>query len=124
MHVTIYLKIMGALFILAVGLPLLIAPLRWARLMRWHLPGHADLTNYFGRCLGAVVTSISALYLGYADSPHLQPFMLELLIAAFGLMVLVHVWGFIRRTQPWTETAEIPLYLALSVYAGLLRFSA
>lgn len=121
MQAALYLKIMGGLFIVAVGLPLLLAPLRWARLMRWNIPASVDLTNYFGRCLGAVVTSISALYLRYADLPHLQGFMLELLILAFGLMVLVHIWGFIRRTQPWTETAEIPLYLGLTVWAIYLR---
>ena len=51
-----------------------------------------------------------------------NPAMLELLLMAFGLMVLVHAWGFLQRAQPWTETAEIPVYFALAAYAAALRF--
>ena len=122
MTTPVYLKSMAVLFTLAIGLPLLIAPLSWGRLMRWKIPGDTDLTNYFGRCLGAVVTAISVLYFRYADNPALHAFMLELLLAAFGLMVVVHMWGFLKRAQPWTETAEIPVYFALAAYAAALRF--
>jgi hypothetical protein len=45
-------------------------------------------------------------------------------LAAFTFMVLVHLWGFIRKTQPWTEHAEIPVYLALAVYTAVLRLSS
>lgn len=122
MHTVIYLKTMAILFTLAIGLPLLVAPLFWARLMRWKIPDDTDLTYYFGRCLGAVVTAISVLYFLHASNPALHAFMLELLLAAFGLMVVVHMWGFLKRTQPWTETAEIPVYFVLAAIAAVLRF--
>ncbi len=122
MSAVIYLKTMSILFTLAIGLPLLIVPLSWARLMRWQIPADTDLTNYFGRCLGAVVTAIAFLVFVYADKGALHAFMLELLLGAFALMVAVHVWGFLKRAQPWTETAEIPLYLLLSLSAAGFRF--
>ena len=122
MTIPIYLKSMAVLFTLAIGLPLLFAPLGWAKLMRWQLPAELDLTNYFGRCLGAVVTAISVTYFRFAENAALHHLMLELLLAAFGLMVFVHVWGAIRRTQPWTETAEIPVYFLLSAAAAAFRW--
>jgi len=123
MPVTIYLKAIGILFSLAIGLPLLIIPLHWARVMRWQIPADTHLTVYFGRCLGAVVVVISGMYIRYADQAMFHAFLLEMLLAAFTFMVLVHLWGFIRKTQPWTEHAEIPVYLGLAVYTAVLRFT-
>jgi hypothetical protein len=37
------------------------------------------------------------------------------------LMTGVHVWGAVRREQPWTETAEIPLYAGLAVLAWVAQ---
>lgn len=122
MGTEIYLKSMAGLFFLAIGMPLILAPLLWARLMRWNVPETKDLTNYFGRCLGSVVTAICIIYWRYAGDATLHPLMLELLLVAFGLMVAVHIWGAITRTQPWTETAEIPAYFALSSLAAAFRW--
>jgi hypothetical protein len=40
-----------------------------------------------------------------------------------GLMTLVHIWGAIRRIQPWTEHAEIIMYGAVTILAIWIRLS-
>ena len=41
-------------------------------------------------------------------------------VAGF-LLGAVHIWGALRREQPWTETAEIPLYVGLGALALWIR---
>jgi hypothetical protein len=104
-------------FALAYALPLLLTPLAWARRVGWRIPADKDLTVYFGRCVGGVASAIVVTSFLAAAHPeqHVLLFRLIALVGAF--MVAVHVWGAIERTQPWLETAEIPLYAALTVVA-------
>jgi hypothetical protein len=115
---------MAALFGLAFALPLLLVPMRWARWFRWKLPAEGHLTEYFGRCLGAVAVAIVVACVRAAPAPAANLPLFELVIAAATLLTAVHVYGALRRAQPWTETAEIALYAAataatLWVYRGL-----
>ena len=120
-------------FLLAVGIgsmallaiPLLVAPLAWARVLRWDTPvnGAADLTVYFGRCLGAVIGVLAIAALVAAGNPTVQPFFFGITIASFALMVAVHAWGAARGIQPRTETIETLAWLLLLVVA-LLCFPA
>jgi len=49
-----YITTLMLLTTLFFALPIFIAPLAWARAMRWAIPEQQHLTIYFGRCLGAV----------------------------------------------------------------------
>lgn len=108
-------------FLAGYALPLLFVPLAWARVLRWRIPAETDLTVYFGRCVGGLATAI--IVMAYLAVPHPEQnvVLFDLIAVIGGIMVAVHVWGAVRRVQPWTETAEIPLYVALAVLAVLAR---
>jgi len=116
-----FLWIGGLAFVVVYGLPLLLAPLGWARLFRWRLPVERDLAVYLGRCLGGVAVAIVVAAFRAAPAPARHPVVLELIAVSCGLLTLVHVWGAVRRTQPWTETAEIALYAVVTAIAVALR---
>lgn len=115
----LFLIALGLSSIALLGVPLLFAPLAWARVLRWPLPEERRLTVYLGRCLGAVICVLAAFAFVAARDPTLQPFFFQIVIANFALMVAVHAWGAIRRVQPWTETAETFVWLGLLVLAVL-----
>ncbi|HZS38801.1 MAG TPA: hypothetical protein VFF06_18340 [Polyangia bacterium] len=111
-----FLWIVAIAFLFAFALPLLVVPLDWARVFRWRVPsGDNQLTEYFGRCLGAVAVAIVVCAVRAAPRPRNHPVLFELLIISGGLLTAVHAWGAIRRRQPWTETVEIALYAGLTV---------
>jgi hypothetical protein len=103
------------------GLPLLFAPLAWARVLAWPLPEERRLATYLGRCLGSVICVLAAFAFVAAGDATVQPFFFQIVIANFALMVAVHAWGALRRIQPWTETAETFVWLGLLVL-GLLCY--
>jgi hypothetical protein len=116
-----FLLASGAGFLLLYGLPLTFFPLRWARWFRWILPGESALTVYFGRCVGVLAVAIIIVSLGAVPHPERFPVLFELIAWIGALMTALHVYGAIRRVQPWTETAEIALYAVLAVLAAWLR---
>ncbi len=117
-----FLAVSAFFFLLVYALPLFLMPLRWARWFRWEpLTGNPDLAVYFGRCLGAAALAIIwAAFSGMPD-PRGHRVVFELIGAACGLLTVVHIWGAIQRTQPWTETAEIVMYAAVTGMAFWLR---
>ncbi len=109
-----FLIVSGAGFLIVYALPLLLAPLRWARWFRWEVASSpTDLTVYFGRCLGGVAVAVTWAALAAASDPEHHVIVFDLIAVACGLQTLIHVDGAVRRTQPWTETVEIGLYAAL-----------
>ncbi|TMQ10514.1 MAG: hypothetical protein E6J90_31990 [Deltaproteobacteria bacterium] len=118
-----FLLIAGTIFLLIVALPLFLAPLAWAKRFLWTLPEEHALTIYFGRCLGATGIAVAGLALRAAADPaaHLEVF--DLIAISGALLTVVHVWGAIRRIQPWIETVEIGLYLAATVASVWLRLT-
>jgi hypothetical protein len=118
---SLFLLVCGGVFLAAYALPLLLAPLAWARLFRWRLPEETDLAIYFGRCLGGVASVICAACFVAAPEPGRYRILFDMLAAIASAMVGVHGWGAVRRVQPWTETVEIPLYLAVAVAALVFR---
>ena len=56
-----------------------------------------------------------------AQTPAVQPFFFQIVLANVALMVVVHTWGAIRRVQPTTETIETFAWVALLVI-GLLVY--
>lgn len=116
-----FLLLAAIFFVVAFVGPILLAPLRWARVMQWTLPEDTDLTVYFGRCLGAVALAIVYVVFRAAPAPEQHPLVFDLIIIASALMTVVHVWGAFRRAQPWTEDAEIIMYAAITALAWWVR---
>ena len=107
--------------LLLYGVPLVFFPRRWVGWFGWKLPAETNLVVYLARCLGALVLAIVYVCLRAAPAPASTPLLFPLIIAALGLIFVVHAWGALRRTQPWLETAELGLYallLALAFYAA------
>ena len=117
-HAQTYLTVLMVATTLAFALPIFLAPLGWARLVRWTIPEHTHLAIYFGRCLGALVVMLEVMMLRAIQSgtPLLMASAYDMLFVVFGLMVVVHVWGALRRIQPITETLEIGLWVLLLVF--------
>ena len=115
----------SALFLLATsavglgafGLPLFLAPLKWAKRVRWQVPEDTDLTVYLGRSLGAVAVALSLSGLWAARDPWRHRIVFKITAAMAALLAGVHVRGAIEGKQPWTETAEIPLWAATAIGA-------
>lgn len=120
-----FLVLTGSGFLLFYALPLLLVPLRWARAFRWtvNVDAAPKLTLYFGRCLGAVAVALTLMMLRAAMDPHGQRIMLELTGGVAGLMTGLHIYGAVRRVQPWTEDAEILLYGIVLILAFWLRYT-
>jgi hypothetical protein len=112
-----FLIIVSALTLLF-GSPMLVHPLGWARALRWTLPERADLTIYFGRCLGGVVTVLAMMGFVAARTPAVQPFYFTLMLAVVGVNILIHIGGALQKRQPLAETAEILVWVLLFL-AGL-----
>jgi hypothetical protein len=107
----------GAGMLVFFAIPLLLFPLRWARWFGWKIPAETDLVVYFGRCVGGL--AIALIYGAFrgAPAPGKSGVLFDVILAALALMVVVHVWGALRRAQPWTENAEIVLYALLFALA-------
>ncbi|MCP3137376.1 hypothetical protein [Pyxidicoccus xibeiensis] len=112
-------------FLAVFGLPLLLCPLKWARVFGWKIPeGNTDLTVYFARCLGGVATAIILTLVQYIPDPDSQPALFDLIALVCGAMVVVHVWGALRKAQPPLETLEIFFYAAVCAVAVWIRHTA
>lgn len=108
-----YLLILMILTTTFFALPLFIAPLTWARLMRWDIPEKTHLAIYFGRCLGAFILLVECTMLRAVVTGTGFSFVFDVLFVVFVLMFFVHVYGALRRIQPITETVEIAFWLLL-----------
>ena len=54
-------------FTVVFGIPLTVAPLRWARRFGWRVPDQdPEVTIYLGRCLGTVILVLAYLIAGAA----------------------------------------------------------
>jgi len=110
-----YLYVVAIGILAAFGLPMLIAPITFARILRWQIPDHEHLAIYFGRCLGGLASVVAVFGFKAAGAPALLPFYYQMTIAAFCILTLIHIYGAIRKIQPITETLEIAFWLGLIV---------
>jgi hypothetical protein len=117
---SLFLLAASSIGLLVFALPLLLSPLRWARRLRWRVPEDTDLTVYLGRSLGAVATAFSVGGLLAARDPRRHRIVFPITAVAGFLLTGVHIWGAIQKKQPWTETAEIPFWAAVT--AGAVAF--
>jgi hypothetical protein len=121
-HAATYALAFAAFSTLAFAVPFIFAPAGWGRAMRWTVPAERDLMAYYARCLGLLALSVNALGVwGALVRPDvlLGYFVVSALFS--GTMVPLHVYGWARGQQPWTETAEIPAW-TLACLGALLFF--
>ena len=119
------------LIMLVFGLPMLIAPMAWGRIIGFRLPDQTDLTVYFGRSLGVAISGLALAAYGASSFAPAQGVVMDGLILTAFLYVLTHVHGAVMRIQPLIETLEIAFFstlvlVMLAVYpvggeSGLLR---
>jgi hypothetical protein len=108
-----YLLVLTVASTLVFALPIFLVPLTWARLMGWRIPMQTDLAVYFGRCLGAFILILEAMMLRAALTGEAIHTVFQLLAATALMMIVVHVYGALRRIQPLSETLEIGFYAGL-----------
>ena len=110
-----YLIIVGVVTLATFGLPLVLVPIRWARVFRWEVPQPRNLVVFLGRSLGVFISIVAIFAFKVALTPTAKPFIFDLMLWIFGGMILLHGYGAIRKTQPITETLEILLWVVLSL---------
>jgi len=108
--------VFAALTTLVFLLPFIFVPATWCRLWRWSVPADWDALRYFVRCLGCLGLAFDGMGV-YAAlyRPSLLIAYIAPLAAFCAMMVVLHVYGWLKRQQPWTETAEIPMWIGLTV---------
>jgi hypothetical protein len=95
------------------GIPLLFTPLAWAKILGWQISDSDHLSLYLGRCLGGLICVLSLMALIASVNHEVQPFFFQILISNYIILILIHIYGAIRRIQPLSETLEIGLWLGL-----------
>ena len=113
-----FLVIAGLGTLVAFGLPILLTPVRWARVFQWEIPDDVRLVRYFARSLGCIAVPLGAVavYLGLQPEPPRE--FLLVVIGSTALLTVMHVVGALERAQPWTETVEICFWFALTIWGG------
>jgi hypothetical protein len=120
--ISLCLWVGGAGLLAGYALPLLFAPLQWAKLFKWQTEPRDPLAVYFGRCMGGVSTAIVFQCFRAAPHPERHLATLEMLILVWATLSGVHVWGALKREQPWPETVEtVFCVLLLLLSIGLYR---
>jgi hypothetical protein len=110
----VFLIVAGLTMLVTFGLPLTLVPMSWARVFRWELPQPQNLTKFLGQSVGVFITIMAIFSFKVTQTPEAKPFFFDLMLWIFGGMILLHVYGAIRKTQPVTETLEILMWVALS----------
>lgn len=116
-HAQTFMLVFAVLAAVAFVIPMIFAPMHWARALLWNIPEDTDLAVYALRSLGSMGLVILLLTFRAAITGEGLLFVYELFIPFFLLMVLVHTYGAIRKIQPITETLEIGFWLILLVLA-------
>ena len=112
-YAAIYLIVAGVAMLAAFGIPLVVAPMRWARFLHWEIPPPSQLVTFLGRSLGLFICVIAVYAFRAAAVPQAMPFFFELMLLLFVGMIALHAYGAITKAQPITETIEIALWVAL-----------
>src|SRR5436190_8833963 len=117
----LFLRLAGAMFLVVFALPLLLDPYGWARRFGWRREPETDVGLYFGRCLGAVATGVSAHAVQASRDPARHAPLFNLMELIGWLLAAVHVRGLVERRQPPVEHAEIAGYAAFALLARRFR---
>lgn len=114
-YVATFLTWFSIFILLVFALPMLFAPLAWAKTIGFELPGNTDLAVYFGRSLGVAAIGICVICLVASSTPAAQPIVMDGLIVIAALYVVTHIYGAIRKIQPLAETLEIGFWFGLAL---------
>ncbi|MEJ2157951.1 MAG: hypothetical protein P8X96_21690 [Desulfobacteraceae bacterium] len=60
-HSIIFTKIVAISLFVSFCVPMILVPMKWAKVLQWTIPDHNHLAVYFGRCLGGMA-AILALF--------------------------------------------------------------
>lgn len=116
-----YLYVVSVGTLIFFGLPLLLWPIRWARILKWTIPDHTHLAIYFGRCLGGVITVMAVFAIISTGDVFIMRFWFAFILLLFFMMILIHIYGAWKKIQPVSETIEIG-YWCLMVVVTLLFY--
>lgn len=116
-HAQTFMLVFAILAIVVFVIPMIFAPIFWARMLLWNIPEDTDLVVYSLRSLGSLGLVVLLITFRAATTGEGLLFVYELFVPFFALMVLVHLYGAIKKIQPITETLEIGFWLALLVLA-------
>ena len=116
-HAQTFMLVFAILALFAFVIPMIFAPMFWARMLLWNIPEDTDLAVYSLRSLGSLGLAVLLITFRAAISGEGLLLLYELFIPFFALMVLVHIYGAIKKIQPITETLEIGFWLVLLVLA-------
>jgi len=112
-YLQIYLYVLSVGMLIGFGLPLLLVPMRWARLFRWEIPQPQEMAAFLGRSLGVFICVIAIFAFRAANIPAVQSFFFDMVLWILIGSILLHAYGAIRKTQPITETVELILWFLL-----------
>ena len=116
----IFMWVGATALVVLIGLPLLISPMAWGRWLGWKIPVERGFVNYLGRSLGAVALSVAIVCYLAARHPWQYRSVFDLVILLGVSTTAVHVYGFIKKSQPMIENLEILLYSLVSLLAWCL----
>jgi hypothetical protein len=117
---SIFMLIGASGLVIFLGLPLLVSPIAWGRMLGWTIPEQTDLASYFGRSLGGVALSIAIMGYLAAHDPWQYRFVFDLVILIGIFLIGVHAYGYIKKNQPVVENVEIILYALVSLMSWYL----
>jgi len=120
-HAALAVLIFATASTIAFAVPFIFAPAKWGSTMQWSVPADQALMAYFARCLGCLSLSFNAM--GVWAVWYRQDLLIAYIapVTCFcGTMVALHCYGFVRKEQPWTETAEIPMWGAFMLLGLML----
>ena len=112
-YLHIYLYVLAVAMGIGFGLPLLLVPIRWARLFRWEIPERQQLATFLGRSVGVFICVLAVFAFRAANIPTVQPFFFDMLLWTVAGSLLIHIYGALTKAQPITETIEILVWIIL-----------
>lgn len=115
----LYVIALGTLAIF--GLPMLLSPIKWAKILGWEIPTKTDLAVYFGRCLGGVICVMAVFAIKAVENKITTKYYFDFILCNFVMMVFIHIYGWIKQIQPISETLEI-LYWSGMIVLTLLFY--
>lgn len=108
-----FLSVVGWTIMIVFAIPITIMPFYWAKVVGWELPQQTHLALYFGRCLGCVAIAVALFSIVAANYPLVQLFYFKFLLFIWASMVILHIYGAVKKIQPTLETYEIGFWFGL-----------
>ena len=116
-HAQTFMFVFAVVAMVFFVIPMIFAPMFWARMLLWNIPEDTDLAVYSLRSLGSLGLAVLVVTLRAAITGEGLLIVYQLFIPFFLLMVLVHLYGAIRKIQPITETLEIGFWVVMLILA-------